>query len=60
MLFMISCPGTPKASLTALRFRDSPEDLLPRPSTPPRETAASFGGFPFHPAAIPVAFTRGY
>ena len=60
MLFMIPNPEISRISLTALRFRDSPEDVLPRPSTPPRETAVSFGGLPFHPAAIPVAFTRGY
>lgn len=50
---MIPNPEISRISLTALRFRDSPEDVLPRPSTPPRETAVSFGDLPFPPLRFP-------
>ena len=36
-------------SLTALRFRDSPADLLPRPRAFGPEKPTLFGGVPFRP-----------
>ena len=57
---MTVCVRAMPEGLTALRVCDSTQHILLRPRHTGPEKPIPFGGVPFHPAAISVAFFGSY